>query len=261
MGRRRDRDDSDEELPDAAEELPEKPARPLTSAEDLAVASALAQTRGLPPELRYEQVKAFLEPLGYAVTNETNWSRPASEQPQIVCGVVGHTEFGGHTQYEFKCELAGGPARHLTWATIRRLAHMREGVHDLVKSELQGKYDAFFGKTPFAHYMAPAGTTERLHAWMRSLASCINAGAVSPRCAANILCVLDAPGTEVHPLAEALPVTSTIFGGSGFADNPTASAAAVAAEMACTPSSSSAAQAGRRFPMEVMLTGPSVAWQ
>lgn len=32
----------------------------------------------------------------------------------------------------------GGPARHLTWATIRRLAHMREGVHDLVKSELQG---------------------------------------------------------------------------------------------------------------------------
>lgn len=54
-----------------------------------------------------------------------------------------------------------------------------------------------------AAFPAP-GTTERLHAWMRSLASCINAGAVSPRCAANILCVLDAPGTEVHPLAEAV---------------------------------------------------------
>lgn len=29
-------------------------------------------------------------------------SHPPSRQ------VVGHTEFGGHTQYEFKCELAGG---------------------------------------------------------------------------------------------------------------------------------------------------------
>jgi len=200
------------------EATPAPPIAHVSREDDIAVAVHLAQTRGLPPELRYETVEPFLAHYGYAVTNERNWAKVSQEQPELHIDVMGHTEFGGHTQYEIKCEVRrrGAECEAIRWGTIRRLVHMREGLHDLVKRDLQGRYDAYFGKTPFAHHAGVPGTTSRLHAWCCSLSACINSGMVNPCVVANVIHVLDGPGTQIHPEADSLPITSSIFGGGGL---------------------------------------------
>lgn len=217
----------------------------LTGDEDLAVARYLAETRKLPAYLSDDAVVPFLKFYGYVANSNESWvdskqgaylpgkPTPAAavylgmRQPLISFNLNGHHEFGGHTQYTIRCELttsvgdavAGEPLQ--SWGTIRRLAHFREGVYDAVKRELGSKYDHFFHNTPFALPSAPRGTTSRLNLWFSSLAVAMNRGAVPPFLVAYIFRVLDGPGTECHPLAEKLPLTSSIFGGGGINDNPT----------------------------------------
>jgi len=198
----------------------EKPREPRTPEEDWRIATYLAQTRGLPPLLKYEQVRPFVEPYGYAVTNESNWAKVPAEQPRLQIRLAGHSEFGAHTQYEIQCELHDTTGGVLLWATIRRLVHLREGVHDPVKKELQSRYDNFFGKTPFAHHTGPSGTTERLGSWLDSLSKCINGGVLSPYLVVAVFRALDGPGTPVHPEIETIPLTRSIFGGGGLLHNP-----------------------------------------
>merc|ERR1712216_360652 len=81
----------------------------------------------------------------------------------------------------------------------------------------------YFGQTPFAHHAGPPGTTARLRKWFASLARCINACALSPASVANILRLLDSPGTPLYinegvgymassEAIEKVPVTAAIFG-------------------------------------------------
>jgi len=203
----------------------------LTPYEDFRVATYLAQSRGLPPVLRYEAVMPFLCEYGFKITDERNWASVAADQPQISFDVLGHTEFGGHTQYHVTCKLEQGHS----WGTVRRLMHLREGIHDYVKGELKDRYETFFGSTPFARYAGVKGTTVRLKAWMASLAKCINCSALTPASVAIIVRTLDIPGTPLHPKAHLMPMTCAIFGGG----MPLAKASALAFEyMSSLPATS-----------------------
>merc|ERR1712048_875852 len=120
------------------------------------------------------------------------------EQSEFSIDVIGHIEFGGHTQYQIKCKVqstaeqqivaescspqsSGAPSCQVhSWGTIRRLVHLREGLHDPLKHALRKRYEDFFEKTPFAHHTGVPGTTERLRGWLTTLTSCINSGVITP---------------------------------------------------------------------------------
>eukprot|EP00931_Biecheleriopsis_adriatica_P043489 TRINITY_DN24868_c0_g1_i1.p1 TRINITY_DN24868_c0_g1~~TRINITY_DN24868_c0_g1_i1.p1 ORF type:complete len:372 (-),score=74.12 TRINITY_DN24868_c0_g1_i1:105-1220(-) len=98
----------------------------------------------------------------------------------------------------------------LTWRAARRLAHLREGLHDSVKRQLGSSYETYFCRVPFAHRLRPSGTTARLDAWCGRLAYCISTKLVSPAVTAETLRLLGAPCVprrdpellEVHHQAE-----------------------------------------------------------
>merc|ERR1712048_753901 len=65
----------------------------------------------------------------------------------------------------------------------------------------------------------PSGTTDRLRAWLCSLATCINGGALTPFVVVAVFRVLDGPGTPIHPDLDSIPITRSIFGGAGLMMN------------------------------------------
>ncbi|CAE8715894.1 unnamed protein product [Polarella glacialis] len=109
----------------------------------------------------------------------------------------------GHTLYEMECELKwDDPScelRILEWKFRARLADLREKMHETVKKDLGGKYSRFFGATQFAQHGGMPGTTERLKAWMKSLARCTNNGQLSPEALTVVLRYLRIP---VPPISD-----------------------------------------------------------
>jgi len=196
--------------------------------DDLKVAESIAKARGLPPDMESEAVTEFLLQYGYNAYDHQCWvSASAEHQPQLTINVSSHIEFGNHTQYEFECRVQarqGTGIEEIVWRTIRRLKHLRGGLHDPVKQALGLEYNHYFGHTPFAHHTAPAGTTARLKAWFSSLATCISLGSLKPAVVAHIFRVLDGPGTPLHTQGkcsrsfstakdfEQIPVTAAMFG-------------------------------------------------
>jgi len=138
-----------------------------------------------------------------------------------------HKELGDTTQYEVVCEVEPeGDKKPVKWATLRRLKHLREGLHDPIKVSLgDHDYKEYFGQTPFAHTGGPPGTSKRLSAWFESLAHAVNAGVLSPMTVCKIARVLDGPGTPLfigssengqnfvkEEVNAVLPITSAVFG-------------------------------------------------
>jgi hypothetical protein len=212
------------------------PERRLTADEDLGVARYLAETRRLPSPCSEEAVVPFLNSYGYVPQSASKWAddHPTAtyreiywglRQPLVSFSVPGHNELGGHTQYTIKCTLseslgdASVGKQLVSWGTIRRLSHIREGVHDTTKQVMGRRHDSYFGDAPFALPSAPAGTTSRLNGWFNALAVAINRGIIPPFQVASVFRFLDGPGTQCHPLADQLPLTSSIFGGGGVLDN------------------------------------------
>lgn len=76
---------------------------------------------------------------------------------------------------------------------MRRLVHLRWGLHHPIKKVLAEDYCKWFENSRFAKLFGPAGTTSRLDAWCKSLACCINERAVNPEKTAAIFQILDAP--------------------------------------------------------------------
>lgn len=195
---------------------------------DLKVAESIAGERGLPPDMNPEYVRPFLLQYGYDALDHKHWASDSADQlPQLKIDLVNHIEFGSHTQYEFICRAQpreGMGVAEMTWRTIRRLKHIRRGLHDPIKKALGSKYGHYFSCTPFAHHTAPAGTTARLQAWFASLATCTNSGSLEPCLVAQTFRVLDGPGTPLYaqgdvPLSfptaedlEQIPVTASMFG-------------------------------------------------
>lgn len=195
--------------------------------DDLMVAESMAKARGLPPDLEPEAVRDFLLQYGYKARDHQCWVLASTEhQPQLMINLSSHIEFGNHTQYELECRVQARPGtgmEEIVWRTIRRLKHLRGGLHDPVKRAFGSQYNQYFGSTPFAHHTAPAGTTARLKSWFGSLATCISSGILEPHVVAHVFRVLDGPGTPLHTKScsrlfstaedfEQIPVTAAMFG-------------------------------------------------
>eukprot|EP00434_Breviolum_minutum_P012659 symbB.v1.2.011158.t1/scaffold705.1/size174302/5 len=152
----------------------------------------------LPRPLTGRDVTLFLDPFGFHASTQMDWQK-GSENPEISIRVHGHFMCGRHLHYILACQLWRGkkmdPADKawVEWKVSRRLAHLRAGLHDVVKHYLGSSYKTYFCQVPFAHRMRPAGTTERLDKWCERLARCLTARLVPPVVAANGLRVLGAP--------------------------------------------------------------------
>jgi hypothetical protein len=188
---------------------------------DLKIAEHVAKTRGLPPDLELDSVREFLLRYGYDVVDHRNWGKRPDQQPELRIHLASHIEFGDHTHYELVCKVLPPSVSEVSvksWRTLRRLKHIRLGLHDPIKKALGSQYSQHFGATPFAHHTAPVGTTARLRAWFGAVANCINAGNCEPSLVAIALRLLDGPGTPliapglVSSDFEDIPITAAIFG-------------------------------------------------
>eukprot|EP00931_Biecheleriopsis_adriatica_P103173 TRINITY_DN78041_c0_g1_i1.p1 TRINITY_DN78041_c0_g1~~TRINITY_DN78041_c0_g1_i1.p1 ORF type:complete len:229 (-),score=39.89 TRINITY_DN78041_c0_g1_i1:77-763(-) len=154
--------------------------------------------------------KDYLALFGLDADSEDAWSAKhlarvqAEAQPMLEIVVRGHEELEGHTWYVLDCAI-WRPCMDFgraEWRCHRRLAHLREGLHDQVK-ELLGStlYAEHFGDTPFAAHGGFSGTTSRLLLWCQSLGKCINSCAAPPPVAAAVLRLLSAPAKDPAMIA------------------------------------------------------------
>jgi len=158
-----------------------------------------------------EEVPRYLARYGYAALNDVHWRvlqlkfaggavLPELGGPRLQLAVLGHMERGGHTWYTVNCALvAPGMLKcRLRWRVLRRLTHLREGLHSPVKTWLgQAVYDRHFGGSLFAMRGGPRGTTARLNGWCAVLAEVVNEGVCKPGMVAFILRFLGAPGPRL----------------------------------------------------------------
>jgi hypothetical protein len=188
---------------------------------DLKIAEHVAKTRGLPPDLEPDSVREFLLRYGYDAVDHQSWGKMPDQQPELRIQLANHIEFGDHTHYELVCKVLPSSESKVSvksWRTLRRLKHIRLGLHDPVKKALGPQYAPHFGATPFAHHTAPVGTTARLRAWFGAVANCINAAIFEPSLVAITLRLLDGPGTPLIAPGllsndfEDIPITAAIFG-------------------------------------------------
>eukprot|EP00413_Alexandrium_margalefii_P013792 CAMPEP_0204539100 /NCGR_PEP_ID=MMETSP0661-20131031/16487_1 /ASSEMBLY_ACC=CAM_ASM_000606 /TAXON_ID=109239 /ORGANISM="Alexandrium margalefi, Strain AMGDE01CS-322" /LENGTH=237 /DNA_ID=CAMNT_0051545699 /DNA_START=35 /DNA_END=744 /DNA_ORIENTATION=- len=149
----------------------------------------------LPQLLDRSKVLQFLETYGYIARDPHEWWE--SPLPELTLQVKGHEKVGKHSYYQVDCSLAKRGQWHspyLSWRSSLRLSHFRAGLHDCVKRELGDvSYKQCFDGVHFAHRLAPNGTTARLDAWCRRLASTINAKQATPTLAAFALQLLGVP--------------------------------------------------------------------
>lgn len=142
-------------------------------------------------------VVRYLRFYGYHADDLQTWTTVAgiTDLPEACFRVRIHTELHGHTLYLLECALTpcGRTKPAISWSSMMRLVNLRTSFHDHLKTELGENYDKHFGATPFAHRLAPRGTTNRLHAWFQSLATCMSAGFLSPQLVAYVLEALDVP--------------------------------------------------------------------
>lgn len=153
----------------------------------------------LPRQLTGRDVTLFLDPFGFQASNQMDWQK-GTENPEFTVRVHGHsTGPGRHLHYIIQCHLWRGKKTDpedrpwVEWKVSRRLAHLRAGLHDLVKHYLGSSYQTYFCQVPFAHRLRPVGTTGRLDRWCSRLAVCLSSRLVPPIVAANVLRVLGAP--------------------------------------------------------------------
>merc|ERR1719291_1159778 len=144
--------------------------------------------------------ESFLEGLGFGLTDAGTWQGPGAPGagggplPQLLVEVEGHEEGRGHTWYVLGCSLGEAGAARRTWRVRRRLAQLRDVLHSSVREALgSDMYGELFARTPFASRGAPTGTTERLRAWCKTLANCINDGKAPPMLVALTLQFLQVP--------------------------------------------------------------------
>lgn len=98
--------------------------------------------------------------------------------------------------YDVKCALAEPGNWHspyLSWRSLRRLCHLREGLHDPVKRSLGTAYREVFGNASFASSLHLPGTSARLNSWFQKLSGCLNRKEMSPALTAAALQLLGAP--------------------------------------------------------------------
>jgi len=149
-----------------------------------------------PTVLSSEALVAHLAKYSFQAADLTTWKEPPNrnEGVQLTLHVQGHHETSGHTQYVLVCRLMKGGAVFLEWNAQRRLAELREELHDPVKREMGVQaYNTAFRDTPFAQRGGMKGTTLRLNSWCSALATSVSSGDVPPVLVSMLLQFLEAP--------------------------------------------------------------------
>jgi len=149
-----------------------------------------------PVLLSADALVPYLAKYSFRAADLTTWKILPDKQVGVQLGlhVQGHHEAGGHTQYVVVCQLADSGAVFLEWNAQRRLAQLREELHDPVKRELGVQaYNKAFKETPFAQRGGLKGTTIRLNNWCESLATSVNCGDIPPILVCCLLQFLEAP--------------------------------------------------------------------
>lgn len=155
--------------------------------------------------LSAKQVPGYLGSYGYAASTATAWRiTPAvsglGSRPRLDIGVTQHIEVAGHTWYMMECVMnLEGPLLHprLEWQVPRRLAHLRQDLHDPVKALLGKTYNKHFSGSRFARAGGVPGTTATLRKWCSTLATLLRSGAAVPSLVALVLRFLEAPSPEL----------------------------------------------------------------
>lgn len=180
--------------------------------------AALAAVAG-PNALQGVDRIRFLTLFGFQAESEASWGPghaihvTAGTQILLEVAVTGHEESDGHTWYVLSCAL-WRPAvdfGRAEWVVHRRLSHVREGLHEIVKQRLGSDYAEHFGAAPFARSGGLPGTTARLRGWCQAFTRAANAGALPPGIIACALRLFDAPARD--PAVVALGRIPGIGGG------------------------------------------------
>lgn len=140
-----------------------------------------------------EDVSKYLRSCGYERRSEDGaW-------PELEIAVRGHEEVSGHTWYKLDCAIVREGFPRVEWQAIKRLVHLREGLHDAVKRALgEARFAEFFARTPFALRGGPPGTTGRLFAWCNALARMVSLDELAEETVALVLRFVEAP-EELYP--------------------------------------------------------------
>eukprot|EP00913_Durusdinium_trenchii_P006701 g6298.t1 len=149
----------------------------------------------LPDVIAESDVPGFLAQYGYKAKSASEWFQ-WKDLPALTLHVCGHTKVDGHMFYDVKCALAEPGNWHspyLSWRSLRRLCHLREGLHDPVKRSLGTAYREVFGNASFASSLHLPGTSARLNSWFQKLSGCLNRKEMSPALTAAALQLLGAP--------------------------------------------------------------------
>eukprot|EP00930_Biecheleria_cincta_P027759 TRINITY_DN19431_c0_g1_i1.p1 TRINITY_DN19431_c0_g1~~TRINITY_DN19431_c0_g1_i1.p1 ORF type:complete len:579 (-),score=98.26 TRINITY_DN19431_c0_g1_i1:112-1848(-) len=165
-------------------------------------------------------VVPYLAPYGYCAASPEEWVSSSQEnKAQLDLSVAGHSEQGGHTVYHVQCRLEADGLVSLHWVTQRRLGHIRDSLHDVVKNEMGKSYADAFANAPFAMRGGFGGTTQRLQKWFQSLAVCVSKGLAPPALVAQLLLFLDAPAQAAHhEAAESMNVAEAVSGPADIAE-------------------------------------------
>jgi len=157
-----------------------------------------ARAEWKPEPLMPSSLVAYLGSYGFFSSDAGNWSKAENDISQLDLDVLSHHEEDGHTYYTILCRLRGleGDGWTLEWEPKRRLAQLRDSLHDPVKESLGGLYDHYFAAARFALRGGLPGTTDRLQAWCRVLANCISNCLVSPGTVATTLLFLQPPAAS-----------------------------------------------------------------
>mmetsp|Transcript_63055 Transcript_63055/g.118000 ORF Transcript_63055/g.118000 Transcript_63055/m.118000 type:complete len:230 (+) Transcript_63055:48-737(+) len=151
----------------------------------------------------------YLSSFGFGAQSHMEWSSThmgrvkLEAQPALEIVIRGHEELGSHTWYILDCAV-WRPSLEFArseWRCYRRLAHLRQGLHDPVKDVLGPAYAESFSAAPFAGLGGRSGTTARLRSWCQRLCRCINDAEVPPVVAAITLQLLAAPAKDVAMIA------------------------------------------------------------
>jgi len=181
------------------------------------------QNAPLPPLIR-DGVAPYISAYGYRPKGDLSWEVPpgnktAYARPTLAIRVRQHIEAAKHTWYivESTLRMEGGDrVPRLDWLAPRRLAHLRQHLHDPIKNTLgPDAYGRVFDGASFAHRLGLPGTTAQLHRWCNALVDCINTRTAPPLIVATTLHFLEAPvpwtgGVDIEPAPVPTPTNGRL---------------------------------------------------
>jgi len=158
----------------------------------------------------------YLNLYGFAAKDVETWEQTPEEssgsRAVFSAEVVRHLEMQGHTWYVMQCSLKiPENDQPLVWMARRRLNHLRQDLHDRVKTLMGATYAESFAKVPFARHGGVPGTSERLNSWFEILTALMNDRYVPPSIVLVTLQFLEPPAELTAEPEDATATDYSVF--------------------------------------------------